>query len=280
MPNSLDLGLVLGFMRRALRDKTEIIYSGVAEDTLRLMATAGVISVPPNARDFGIHSTMRRDDPVARLIVEAFHHLLHNGMVTRAPDPPNFPGSSNINNFVVTERGREWAAGQEPVPEDARRYVEVLSSLVPNLDAIVRQYVEESLIAYERQAYFAAAVMIGAACEMVVYLLADSLTKALHAPSEKKKLSEAMQYRSLAKLFEAIQEILEKKKKAIPYSVSEGTEQHLLSFFEAIRVQRNEAVHPNAALVTPSKVQLSFASFPHACQMAYRLMDWLKSNPI
>jgi hypothetical protein len=62
--------------------------------------------------------------------------------------------------------------------------------------------------------------------------------------------------------------------------VTEGTEQHLLSFFDSIRVQRNEAVHPNAALVTPSKVQLSLAAFPHACQKVYDLIGWLDANRI
>lgn len=89
-----------------------------------------------------------------------------------------------------------------------------------------------------------------------------------------------MQYRSLRGLFDAIQEILKSNQKAISYAASEGTEQHLLSFFESIRVQRNEAVHPNAAQVTPGKVQLSLSAFPHACQKVYDLIGWLNANPI
>jgi hypothetical protein len=210
--------------------------------------------------------------------VEAFHYLLHNGHITRAPAKPNFP--SQTNQFIVTERGQTWAAGEEPVPEDAARYIDVLSSLVPNLDSIIRQYVEESLIAYQRQAYFAAAVMIGAACEKAVYLLADSLLGSIQIPEERKKITEAMQYRSMTRLFDGIRTVLQSKRKKIPYGVSEGAEQHLLSFFDSVRVQRNEAVHPNAALVTPSKVQLALAAFPHACQKVYDLIAWLNANPI
>ena len=264
MTNPPDLGLVLSFIRPSLRQTIKLNYYNVVDDTLRRMAEAQIVSVPPNAQMFGLHQTMRGDEPLYILIVEAFHYLLHNGLITRAPTKPNFP--SQTNEFIITQRGRVWAEGNEPIPEDATRYIEVFCSLVPNVDSIIRQYVEESLIAYQRQAYFAAAVMIGAACEKAIYLLADSLLRSIQVAGEKKKLIEAMQYRSMTRLFDAIQEILDTKRKKIPYDVTEGTEQHLLSFFDSVRVQRNEAVHPNAALVTPSKVQLSLAAFPHACQ--------------
>ena len=242
------------------------------------MADAGIISVPPNQRMFGLHQAIRDNDPLYALIVEAFHYLLHTGLITRTPAKPNFPGQGN--QFIVTERGAVWAAGEEPIPEDATQYMELLGSLVPNLDTIIRQYVEECLIAYQRQAYFAAAVMIGAACEKAVYLLADSFLRSIQDANEKRKLTEAMRFRSMSRLFDGIQEILKAKSKKIPYDVTEGTEQHLLSFLDSVRVQRNEAVHPNAALVTPAKVQLSLAAFPHACQKIYELIGWLDTNPV
>ena len=226
---------------------------------------------------FGV-TTEGEKDPLYLLIVEAFHYLLHNGLITPAPQKPNFP--SNSNEFIVTERGKQWANGGTPVPEDASQYMDVLGSLVPNLNTVIRQYVEESLVAYQRQAYFAAAVMVGAASEKAIYLLGDALLQSIKSAQEKKKLVDAMQRRSLRGLFDSIQEILKAKQKAIPYSVSEGAEQHLLSFFDSIRVQRNEAVHPNAVQVTPSKVQLSLSAFPHACQKVYDLTEWLSSNSI
>ena len=286
---SIDLGTVLHFMRAALRERSsaysgsvDVQYGAIIDSTVRGMAQAEIVSIPHDAWQFSpIDSWLSNKNPqLTRLLVEAFHCLLHNGMITRAPDPPNFPGHMNINSFVITQRGIEWAAGEEPIPEDARRYMEVLQSLVPNLDSIVRQYVEESLIAYQRKAYFAAAVMLGAACEKSAYLLADSFLRSIQSAGEKKKLDEAMRGRSISRLFGAIQEALKAKSKTIPYDVTEGTEQHLLSFFDSVRVQRNDAVHPNAALVTPSKVQLSLAAFPHACEKVFELIRWLGTNTI
>jgi hypothetical protein len=278
MSNQFDLGLVLNFVRPSLRGVAGINYYNAVDETLGRMADAQIIAMPASAQTFGLHQSMRGDEPVYVLIVEAFHYLLHNGFIIRAPAKPNFPNQGN--QFLVTERGRDWAAGNEPIPEDASRYLKVLESLIPNLDPIIRQYVEESLVAYQRQAYFASAVMIGAACEKAIYLLSDSLMISIQALSEKKKLAEAMQYRSITRLFEAIRDVLKAKSKKIPYNVMDGAEQHLLSFFDSVRVQRNEAVHPNAALVTPSKVQLTLSAFPHACQKAYELIDWLRANQI
>jgi hypothetical protein len=283
----IDLGLVLHFMRAAMRERAreiqagrgtvDIQYGGLIEPTIWQMEQAQIIEL--SKHNYGTLDSIVGPE-LSRLLVEAFHYLLHNGLITRAPSPPNFPGHLNTNSFVITRRGLEWGAGEEPVPEDARRYMEVLRSLVPNVDDVIRQYIEESLVAYERQAYFAAAVMIGAACEKAVYLLADAFLRSLRDPNEKKKLGEAMQRRSITRLFDGIQELLTAKARIIPYNVTEGAEQHLLSFLDSVRVQRNEAVHPNAALVTPSKVHLSLAAFPHACEKVFELIRWLDANPI
>jgi hypothetical protein len=123
----------------------------------------------------------------------------------------------------------EWADGEEFVPEDARLYMEVLRSLVPNLNDIIRQYIEESLVAYQRQAYFAAAVMLGAACEKAVYLLADAFLQSVQDPNEKKKLAEAMQRRSISRLFAGIQDLLTVKARMIPNDVTEGNKGSLTS---------------------------------------------------
>jgi hypothetical protein len=245
------------------------------------MADARVIDVPPDAKHSGLHGTVHRDNPhLGRLLVEAFHYLLHNGLITRVPDPPNFPGKYNLNAFLVTVKGQEWAQGGDLIPEDVAGFMKGLNTGVPNLDSVIKQYVQEALVTYERRAYFAAAVMIGAASEKAVYLLAEALECATQDQQEKKRLANAMQKRGLPDLFKAVSSTLQRAKKLIPYPVQEGATEHMLSFFEAIRVQRNDAVHPAAANVTPDKVYLSIAAFPNACKKVHDLVDWLKANKI
>ncbi len=67
----------------------------------------------------------------------------------------------DINWFVITEAGRRWAMQSDPSPEDPEGYLITLKKLVPNIDTVISQYIEEALIPYDRQAFFAAAVMVG-----------------------------------------------------------------------------------------------------------------------
>ncbi len=269
-------------MRKVLSGRREIKYGGCIDQTIRLMVGARVIDAPRDAERSGLHLAVDRDNKhLSELLVEAFHYLLHSGLITRAPHPPSFPaGPSTINSFLVTLKGQEWAQGGDLIPEDVAGFMKGFNTIVPNLDSVIEQYVQEALVTYERQAYFAAAVMIGAASEKAVYLLAEALERATQDQQEKKRIANAMQRRGLPDLFKAVSNTLQRAKKLIPYSVQEGAAEHMLSFFEAIRVQRNDAVHPAAANVTPDKVYLSIAAFPNACKKVHDLVDWLKANKI
>jgi hypothetical protein len=78
--------------------------------------------------------------------------------------PPSFsPGRSSQQRWIVAVAG----------------YMKFLRGNVPILDDVIAQYMLEALEAFNREAYFAAAVMIGAASEKAVYLLAASLMNVL-----------------------------------------------------------------------------------------------------
>jgi hypothetical protein len=109
---------------------------------------------------------------LAQLLTEAFCYLFHQGLIAPYGEEP-----LRMHQYCVTVRGLAWAKGSEPIPEDCESFMVALKSLMPNLDSVVEQYVREALIVFERQAYFAAAVMIGAAAEKAVYMLVDSLVK-------------------------------------------------------------------------------------------------------
>jgi hypothetical protein len=127
---------------------------------------------------------------------------------------------------------------------------------------------------------FAAAVMLGAAAEKAMYLLADSLKRALGEGSQKERLSKAIRERTMLRLSEVVTETLQKAKQQIPYEFQEGVMSHLSSFFEAIRVQRNDAVHPTIAEVSPNQVRMTLAAFPHALSVFFGLVEWLAVNSI
>jgi hypothetical protein len=141
----------------------------------------------------------------------------------------------------------------------------------------------EALTAFNREAYFAAAVMVGAASEKAVYLLAASLLNALKPSRRRTTLETALNKRQLFALLDCVRKTIEDFSSGnpapIPYSASEGATIHLASLFEAIRTQRNDAVHPMNANVSASSVRLLLHSFPYALSTTEKLRTWSDANP-
>ena len=128
-----------------------------------------------------------------RVTTEAFY--LRNGFMI--PEPPdNLPGNPSQISYFLTPRGLKWAPHTEPLPDDVKGYMNILLSLVPNLDPIIRQYIEEGLNSFDRQGYFAATVMVGAAAEKAVYLLADSVLVAFSDTMQRETLKKVMERRN------------------------------------------------------------------------------------
>lgn len=177
----------------------------------------------------------------------------------------------------------QWIKGAEPIPEEIKGYMRFLRDHVPALDDVIGQYILEALEAFNRDAYFAAAVMVGAASEKAIYLLAASLLNALKSSRRRTTLETALNKRQLFALLDCVRKTIEDcangNPAPIPYSVSEGTMPHLASLFEAIRTQRNDAVHPMNASVSASSVRLLLHSFPYALSTTEKLRTWLDANP-
>jgi hypothetical protein len=208
---------------------------------------------------------------------EAFFYLFRNGYIT--PQPSD--GYLNHPDFIrydVTQRGRDWANGTEPLPEDIAGYMKFLHDRVPKLDAVVEQYVMEALIAFERQAYFAAAVMLGAASEKAIYLLADDMLGALKHQTSSHKMQDLLKGRTLNPLLAFIRDALDRNRK-LPNIPFDGAVPHLMSLFDAIRTQRNDAVHPTTGQVSSDSVHLQTASLPYALSKCEELRVWLRANP-
>ena len=209
---------------------------------------------------------------------EAFFYLFRNGFISPQP-PSGYPNHPGFDRYDVTLRGLEWAKGNEPLPEDIAGYMKFLHDRIPNFDAVIEQYITDGLIAFERGAYFAAAVMLGAASEKALYLLAEAMVDALKSPKAKQTLEQHLKGRSLNPLLTFIRDAFERNRKVpnIPY---DGAIPHLMSLFEAVRTQRNDAVHPTTGQVSADSVRLLTASFPYALSKSEELRTWLIANPL
>lgn len=177
--------------------------------------------------------------------------------------------------FHVTPFGREYLEQMAPHFLDPDGYVRYLRALVPDVDAIVLQYTQESARAFRAQLWFASAVMLGAASERTVLLLLEAVRDGTPS-SNKARLTKLLDQPKLGEIFKVLQSRIGEEIKAgnLPYTVHQGCTEHLLSLAEMIRVHRNEAVHPAAAKVDRQKVFIALQTFPEALRVIEGLRKW------
>jgi hypothetical protein len=215
--------------------------------------------------------------------IQGFNYLLNTGYVYPKPNGDFVNFMRNSQWYVWSERGLQWINGAEPFPEEANGYMTFLKNIVPSLDSVIEQYILEALTSFNREANFAAAVMVGAASEKAVYLLAESLLNALKPSTRRTKLETTLSERSLNSLLKHVRTTIEDcssgKNAPIPHSARDGASAHLASLFDAIRIQRNDAVHPINATVSSSSVRLLLHSFPYALSTTEKLRSWFDANP-
>ncbi|HEY0757893.1 MAG TPA: hypothetical protein VGD59_01420 [Acidisarcina sp.] len=282
--DTLTLTWILPYVREALKQTINFefrTYANALFARLEQAQVEGVVRFPPGAYSGG--QTFQYEAMPAELrtlISEAFFHIFHKGYIAPAA-PDSHLNQPHLHMFNVTQRGRVWFQGKEPLPEDAEQYMRFLRGRVPSLDPIVEQYVIEALTALDREAYFASAVMLGAASEKELYLLAEAVFSALIDPKKQIKLRGLLDRRKLLELFETVRDTIHQAvtAKLIPYADSEGSTTHLMSLYEAIRVQRNDAVHPMNAIVSEDSVRLLLQSFPYALSKSEELRAWCLANP-
>lgn len=144
------------------------------------------------------------------------------------------------HSYFLTEYGRHCLAGEdlENTPYDPDRYLEVITGRAGQLDSVVRSFLTEALKCFHMRTYLAAMVMLGAASERALYLLAGA-----YLPPEKVggKVSD---------LFKRTQGALGGKttpgfREALSKDVRDDWSPMLESGFHIIRISRNEAGHPH-----------------------------------
>lgn len=278
-----SLSWILPFARQALRVTSNFSYDNFVTAVWTELEKIGLPCVvkTPITKSYTLqkYDYSQASQPLKAVTAEAFYYLLYNGFTTPQP-PRDLPANPNHQDrYILTKRGVAWAAGADPVPEDAEGYMKILRSLVPNLDAVIDQYIREGLSSFERQTLFAAAVMVGAAAEKAVYLLSDSMLGAIKDTAREQKFRKPIEQRRLSALFDSIEEMIKGASQVIPYPIFDGSVSHLMSLFEAIRVQRNDAVHPMNATVSSDSIRLSLQAFPYALQKSESLREWFHANP-
>lgn len=180
----------------------------------------------------------------------------------------------------LTKYGEDYIKYTEPnyfIPDD---YISEIKSQIPDLDEIIVQYLFEAMSSFRRQLWFGSAVLIGAAAERAVLILLESILFWEKSETNKKKIKTLLQRPSLPSIFEIIRVTIERliKDSSIPYKIHEGSINHLVSLFDMIRVQRNDAVHPAIAMVSKNKIFVALQTFPTALFVTKNISEWFLHN--
>ncbi len=286
MPTDFDLSWILPYVRESLRDRSYLNFDQFIDGVWTVLDRAGVgkgIEKPPitqgyTGRQYN-HDAAHPD--IRTAATEAFYYLEQNRFILQGPlqgPPTNATAFLPHGQFTITTRGQEWANGAEPLPEDYNGYMRQFDQTV---DPVVRQYVSESLNTFIRGTYFASAVMIGAASEKAIYLLAESFLPALSDPEKQRVLRTRLDARKLEQLLKFVEDIVVEghKKRVIPFDVMGGTTRHLMSLFDSIRLQRNDAIHPMNFVVSADSVRFMLNVFPLAFKKVQALQLWCDTHP-
>lgn len=284
MSKQLTKGIILKYMRESLKELKVGFHSDLVNRTLKKMVDAGLVDTPRTTNLIEYYSSICLDDKkLEALIVECYTFLIIQGIIIPEPVTPRFGSSDAWGSFRITEYGEKWASSEEePIPEDMNGFIKFLEDNIPGIDDVVIQYVSEALNTFSGRYFFASAVMLGAAAEKIIYLLAEAIKMSASQMKLVKKITEALERRKLFDLLELVSDTLKDliNQKKIPYNIHEGSNHYLLSLFNAIRIQRNNAVHPVSSKISINELRLLILSFPHACRKAYDFLSWLSNNKI
>jgi len=271
--------LVLEVVNREQQTQVNHVVDGVE----RLVTDRNLFPSSEDCQRIGIDYHYYQDkqlNPIDKLTIgEIIWDLILEHVLTPIGGSPDI----GYPQLRLTKFGHDYISQSAPHYYDPQGYMDFLRNIVQNLDPVIEQYIFESLNCYRQQLLFASSVMIGAAAEKAILLLLQAITDSMSDPNKKRKTAQLLEERrSLPDMFKTIRETLNPliKAKTIPYPVHQGCTEHLVSLFEMIRVQRNDAIHPITGQVDRSKVFLSLQTIPTALESVYKLIEWFENNSI
>jgi hypothetical protein len=172
----------------------------------------------------------------------------------------------------VSEWGEEYVREGGPDVYDPDGYLRDLASDHP-LDEIEQRYLSQASAAFRADLPDAAAVMIGAASEHLLLLLADAIV-------EKEKTGGATKVEKMRdgpalKLLNEVSKYMEPRRKNLERSLAEGFETTFHGVAHMIRTSRNDAGHPALSAVDRDQAFVDLRLFPLYRRWVYAVIDAL-----
>jgi len=214
-----------------------------------------------------------------RLAQDVFWELVIQGVLARGYNLAN----PNLPFFHLTDYGKKVLAEEKFIPHDPDGYLRRFEAEIPNADATVTAYVQESVECFARGNMIASVMMLGIAAERVFLLVSEKMLTALADPNEQTTFQAIMERMPLKPKLDfvatKIRDIMSKRPRPnLPDNLNIGVS----VIYDFIRMQRNDLGHPRA---TPPDVSredafVNLRIFPTYYKMAEELSAYLDANRV
>lgn len=187
----------------------------------------------------------------------------------------------NLNNpnhpfFHLTDRGRRALQRLSRDPGNPAGYKTHLNASA-TLNPIATSYLDEALECFSSGLHRAAAVMLGAASESMIFELRDGCVARLKATGQ--TVSKDLEDWRAKRVIDALRSLLSGRAKSMPQDLQEDFDGYWSAFVQQIRVARNDAGHPKSiARVSEDDVHASFMVFPEVARTVTRLTSWTSAS--
>jgi hypothetical protein len=224
------------------------------------------------ARDIDCERDLGMQYEIQAVLAEHWWDLARAGIIALVGSD-----ASGFSSAWFTASGRRVLSVQEPSPHDESAYLGAIRKRVANPDPVVMAYIVEAAAAWRVQLNKSSVVMLGCACERLIIMLAEEISKK-NVPPFSANLAKALgPITPIAKVFELCRDALDTQ--PLPRDLQDGLDRKLVPIFERTRILRNKSGHPSGQPVEPEEAHAGLLLVPSFYQYVHDLIEHVGTWP-
>ncbi len=163
-------------------------------------------------------------------------------------------------------------------PYSADDYINNIRNISGDLfDAVSELYLFESLKSFQFNCYLAAMILLGGFSEKIFLNFLDEFKSCVQDQTKKNKIDKQ---KFISGKFNEFLKIIKPLKNQLSDDVKHNLELWLSSFFNYVRITRNEVGHPTGKEMSREEIYAMLLIFPSYLKNLIELLNHFKSNPI
>lgn len=178
----------------------------------------------------------------------------------------------------LTEYGKKYIGSEYPLPNDITGYFTRLTNEIPQIDLVIKTYLEESIRTYNINQLMSSTITLGCASEKALLLLIESYQTSFTDEAKKASFLKKIENKSIKVKFDEFDKSINQILASLPYGLREYYSRNLGGIFEMIRNNRNDAGHPTGKSIDKDTLFVSLQLFIPNCKYVYTLITHFNQN--